>query len=1394
MGTRRVLRRWLPHLLLIAGLVGAVALSGGWLRYLAWLALPFVGVHAIRRRAVDVLAAAAVLVLLSGLGAGIALRVDLGPALRRQAEAAGSRFVHRPLHIGKLGVDLWTGRFVLEDIAIEGLTPSSVPFFHARRVVVSLPWWKLISSRQLLLESVELVDWQMQVELFPDGHHSVPRFGWDESSAGRPLRFATTLRALHARQGTFTYVDHGDWRTVARSIDLRIANVAGEYRGFMSETAGTVAIKQFVPMRTDMRCAFRIDQGKVLLERLTLYTDGSQTEGTGEVDFRNWPAMIYRVRTKVGFPAMKEIFFTEDDFRLGGSGEFVGAFRVYKGGYDLKGDFTSNLALVNDLQFRDLRGSLAWLPDRFDVLHAQAAFYGGTTRFTYALAPIGGPTPMMARFEAWYDDVDLGLFTDMLEMRGLRLDGRATGHNVLEWPSGKWHEHRGEGIMTVRAPPGIAVLEATSPIAPEDGRPLPVPLGPEQDHRVLPRRMAIGGELTYRFGPETIEIGPSELATPLTHVAFEGRTAYGPDSHITFKVRTRDLQDADRLLAGGITAVGSPTSTIKIGGYAEITGVVLHRLSSPRVEGQFDGDHLRVWDVVWGQARGSFAVENSYADVTDALVTRDDGRIVVEGRFSLGYPRADGREEIDARVHLTRWSVADIRHAFGLDDYPIDGTATGEFHLYGRYTRPFGFGQATIVRGVAYGEAFEQASLPLRFEGTGVRLNAIEIQKGTGTVTGAAYVGWDGRYSFNAMGQRIPIETIDLFRYPEAPLTGLVQFSVSGAATFAHPAYDLRGRIDDLFIRDEGIGQVTARLQVRDELMSVEIEAASPRLAVSGAGRIARAKTADAELTFRFTNTSLDPYIRMFQAGLSPFTGMVASGSVRLVGQLANPTRLIMEATVDQLDLRLFDYHLRNEGQVRLALDREMVKLQQVRLVGEDTRLSVSGEVALAEDRIAVSVAGEANLAVLQAFFKDLRSSGRAALTGEVHGRMSSPLLSGFATITDGRLRHFSVPHSIDEVNGRISFSNGAIRFDDVSAVVGEGQVRLGGQIRMVGYRPSLLAVTVTGQGLRLRYPEGFRSVIDADLALVGTLDAPALTGSITVQSAVLRRRIDVDPVLLGISAAGTASPPSPGSGEAGFPLRFDVQVRAPSALRIESNIANIVSSADLTLRGTYDRPLLFGRAEIERGWAIFEGKRYVITRGTVDFSNPTRIEPVFDFEAQTRVRTPGQNYEVDLRLSGPTRSLSWELTSDPPLPRLQILSLLFTDLPNVQDADLRALRQDETLVPQQLLAQRFSQMAASSLTSPVSRVVEQTFGLDTFQVRPSVGMDPYQRLTATARLTFGKRLSDRVYLTFSRGLSTTSQDQIILIEYDQSDRLSWILSQNEDNTYALDVRVRYVR
>lgn len=1321
--------------------------------------------------------------------------IDLGPSLRSLAERAGADYLKREFQIERLSIRLLTGDVVVEGLRIGGLEPGDRPFFDARRLDVSLDFQALL-HREVLIESVVLSDWRMVVETWPNGRHNFPKFTRERTTPRGPKRFVTTVQHVVAQGGHFTFEDHGgDWSTVAPNLEVTLDKSAG-YGGTARFENGTVTIQDHVPMRTDMQAVFTIDGPLLNFSRVRLDADGSQSVVNGRVDLGQWPEQVWNVRSVVDFPRMREIFFTHESWELTGQGRFRGVFHLFKGGRDLSGDFESDVASVNGLQFPDLRGSLRWLPDRFEVTDASSAFYGGRTTFSYALAPLGDShRPADARFDAGFEQVDLDSLTTALAIDGIRPAGRIDGRTLLEWPLGRFADRRGEGDLVVTPPAGTDVLDAGMSLEQLDAMAAAGvrawgPFNP--DPRLL-GELPVGGSLHYQLDPEWITIEPSWLASPRTYVSFRGRTAYGERSAIPFEVSSADWQESDRILAGILTAFGSTTGAVPVGGYGEFDGVMLFAFRKPRIEGRFSGGRMHAWDVTWGRATTDLVIEDGYVALTGARITEGDSVIETEGRYALGYPRRDRGEELNARVRVTGRPLPDLRRAFDLDDYPVNGRLTGEFHLYGKYETPFGFGRMQIDDGEAYGEPFETASASLRFEGEGVRLDGIEMRKADGQMTGAAYVGWDGTYSFNFSGRHVPVESFHALAFPQAPLSGTMDFTASGSGSFESPRYDVRLSVYDLFLKDEGVGEVTARLGIRNNTLNLELDAASPRLVVTGAGRVALTDEADAELTFRITDTSLDPYFRAFQPELSPFTTAVASGTLRIAGELRHPEHLLVDARVEQVRLGLFDYTVRNDGPVLITYDQDTVRLSRFRLLGDGTRLDVNGSLGLGDNVIDVHATGDANLAVLQGFMRDIRSSGQAELVADITGRVDRPVFSGEASIAGGRIRHFSLPHSIDALNGRVTFDASGVRLDGVTARLGGGLVRFGGRIGLEGYRPGEFDVTASGENMRIRYPEGFRSVIDAELSLSGPFEAPVLGGVVNVRSSVWSQRFEASGNFLEL--AGGAAPAGPAPAESTFPLSFDVRVIAPSTLRIDNNIARIVASADLALRGTYDRPLLFGRAEIERGEVSFEGRRYVVRHGTIDFSNPTRIEPFFDVEAETRVRVPGQNYLVTLNAAGTLSRFQWGLDSDPPLPTVDVLSLLLNDTAPV-DPELRALRTpDQT--EQQLLQARAAQLLMSPISSEVGRVVEQTFGVDTFQITPSL-TDPAtqsSRLIPGARLTIGKRISNRVYLTFSQSLSasSTSRDQIILLEYDQTDRLSWVLSQNEDRTYALDVRVRHV-
>jgi hypothetical protein len=1324
------------------------------------------------------------------------LTIDLGPSVRELGERQASKQLKRTVHIGRLSVHVLRGRVLVEDFSIGGLDPKDRPFFTAKHLSLGLDWLSAFRRvPEFTITSVELTDWNMLVERWED-HTNFPKFTSDEDRPPGPKRFTTTLKYLRAWRGQFAYEDHQvPWSVVAPNIDLDITNLP-TYHGNATFHGGIVQIQDHLPMWTNMKAQFSLDGSRVHLSRINITTDGAETVAAGDLDFSRWPAQQYQVKSTVHFQRMRELFFTKETWALTGDGDFNGTFRLYKGGHDLNGTFTSQEATVNEYRFPTLYGSLRWTPGAFEVWNAGSAFYGGAAQFAYSIKPLGVPSPAIARFDATVANTELAAFTDLLELPGLRFGGAGTGHVFMEWPLGRFVERTGNGNLAVTPPPGVTMMTASLDArrAAGDSRREWGPFAPGP----LPAHLPIGGEVTFRFDPEKTEFDAGRFSTESTHATFQGMTAAGGQSRIAFHVTSRDWQESDQVLAGILTDFGSRTGPVTFGGRGEFDGVMTGPFRRPRVEGDFTGADLWAWDTLWGSGTAHIVIENGYVNVRNGVVRLAGSEINADGLFSLGYPRDDGGEEIDARFRVVRRDLTGLRHAFQIDEYPVAGLLSGEFHLTGGYQRPMGFGGISIDNGVAYGEPLQKMEASLRFDGSGIRLDGISIDKGgAGTVTGAAYIGWDSTYSFNADGRRIPVERVAMVQFPKAPLSGLAEFTAQGNGTFGMPRNDFKIRVNDLFVGEEGVGQVSGTLALRGNELSGDVDVASPRLAITGTGRISLTPQADAELTFRFHDSSLDPYVRLFEPRLSPFTTAVASGSIRVAGALADFDRLLVDGTVDTLDLRLFDYALRNAAPIRIALDRRNVSVQDLQLVGDDTRLRLSGRVGLRDRRIALQATGDANLGILQGFFRDVFGSGRAELAASVDGPLDEPLFSGSATITGGRVRHLSLPNALDGINGVIRFDARGIRLDEVSATMGEGPVQFGGRIGFEGYMPGELNVTVRGQDMHLRYPEGIRSTVDADLSVRGNFRAPTLGGTVTVKSAVWTRRIDTPDSIFDLVAQSTAAGgPAVAAAPPVVPLRFDLQIVVPSTLQVTTNLLRLVASADLTLRGTYDRPVLFGRAEVGRGEANFEGRRYRVTRGSIDFTNPNRIEPFFDVEAETNVRVPGgQTYRITVGAAGTTERINnLKFESDPPLPTADVLALLLSD-PQRNDIapELRALRN-----PNQTESDILKARATLAITSPISaevgKVLQQTMGVDTFQLSPSF-LDPNgsSRINPTARLTIGKRISDRAYITFSRSLNTTFSDQIIQLEFDASDRLYWLISRNEDQqTYAIEFRVRH--
>ncbi len=331
------------------------------------------------------------------------------------------------------------------------------------------------------------------------------------------------------------------------------------------------------------------------------------------------------------------------------------------------------------------------------------------------------------------------------------------------------------------------------------------------------------------------------------------------------------------------------------------------------------------------------------------------------------------------------------------------------------------------------------------------------------------------------------------------------------------------------------------------------------------------------------------------------------------------------------------------------------------------------------------------------------------------------------------------------------------------------------GTTLLSGLSPSSFELRVTGQGLRLRYPEGLIATLNGNLQMSGTPQSQILSGRINVQDAQWVREYDLATgILVSQDEEGFEILDDVDEDSALTNLRLDVEIVAPGTFKIRNSRAKIDAEAQLQLRGTFPRPILLGRSEALRGELFLLGQRYDLVSGKVDFIDPASVKPFFDVVAEARVKS----YRVELRLTGTPDRFFPELSSDPPLRTVDILRLLA----GASERDILIGSEEE-----EIAGVGVASLLTERLTQEVGRRAERLFGLDRFSIDPFlVG----QFANPTARVSIGKELYRNLSVNYSTNLNAATET-LILVEYTPEGPIRWIFSRDEEGALGVDLRFR---
>src|SRR6202035_333076 len=311
-------------------------------------------------------------------------------------------------------------------------------------------------------------------------------------------------------------------------------------------------------------------------------------------------------------------------------------------------------------------------------------------------------------------------------------------------------------------------------------------------------------------------------------------------------------------------------------------------------------------------------------------------------------------------------------------------------------------------------------------------------------------------------------------------------------------------------------------------------------------------------------------------------------------------------------------------GPIRADYSHSVITLQPAELRGTDTSIRMQGIFPLAGNASPTLTAqGSIDARIMRIVSPDVQSSGTVALDVRTSGSASNLVVQGQVRLQNIAMATPDAPVSVDKLNGVLELSNDRVQISSLAGEVNGGQISAGGSIE---YRPSLqFSIALQGKSIRLRYPEGLRTLLDSKLDWAGTLQASTLTGRVLVDA--LSFTPDFDLATFGDQFSSNAAAPAvPGFADT---ISLQVGLQSKENLSATSSQISLEGSAALNVSGTAAKPVITGRTDLTAGELFYRNVRYQLQRGIITLADPNETRPNLDVS----VTTTGEQYNLTMNL-----------------------------------------------------------------------------------------------------------------------------------------------------------------
>jgi hypothetical protein len=222
-------------------------------------------------------------------------------------------------------------------------------------------------------------------------------------------------------------------------------------------------------------------------------------------------------------------------------------------------------------------------------------------------------------------------------------------------------------------------------------------------------------------------------------------------------------------------------------------------------------------------------------------------------------------------------------------------------------------------------------------------------------------------------------------------------------------------------------------------------------------------------------------------------------GQVQAEGDLTKPREMEINGAFDEVALRLGPHVLKAAEPFPLRLNSGRFVLGPTRFEGDFAHLELSGSGSVDGGEILGYLRGNADLAVVSAFWSDIRGGGPVEIDATLSGTMERPDLHGRMGVHDGRLRLIGYPQTLESIDAEALFQGQTLTLASFRAFQGGGEIQATGHVEFKGVVPVAFHATFSGANVTAKFPEGFKGTYEGRIQVDGTPKRATFSGRIDV-------------------------------------------------------------------------------------------------------------------------------------------------------------------------------------------------------------------------------------------------------------------------------------------------------